>query len=103
MEAKEQQGEERRRAVRRELSIPCQTTAVGFDGQEMNQMFTRDVSQTGAFLKTDRPFPLASEIRMILDLGKIIVKAIGEVVRVEAEGMAVAFMRTEVVPVRVTD
>ncbi len=74
------------------LSIPTKAKLLGpGDSQGYQVMITRDISERGAFLKTRSPFPLASELKMILDMGKFLVKVLGNVVRVEAEGMAVVF------------
>lgn len=85
-----------------EMSIPTKAKMSDSPGDEegYTEMVTKDISNRGAFFKTRQPFPIASEIRLILDLGKLLVRAVGNVVRVEADGIAVAFTRTEVAAVR---
>lgn len=92
---------DRRNTTRISLSIPSKAKLNGHaDKIDYQEMVTRDISNRGAFFETASPFPLASELRLILDMGKLLVRAIGSVVRVDTEGMAVAFIRTEVAAVR---
>lgn len=65
---------------------------------QYHEVITRDISNRGAFIETNVPFSLASELRVILDLGKYLVWAIGSVVRIEKHGVAVAFSHTELTP-----
>ncbi len=66
------------------------------NGEEVLELFTRDVSSSGAFFLTNKPLPIDTTLAMTLFLpvgqsaiGKIGVA--GKVVRTEEEGMAVRF------------
>ncbi len=68
------------------------------EGEEVLELFTRDVSSKGAFFLTSNPLPIDTTLAMTLFLpvgqsaiGKIGVA--GKVVRTEDEGMAVRFDR----------
>jgi hypothetical protein len=89
---------ERRRAPRMEMRIPAHISMSALKERpaKPRKMITRDVSQLGAFFECKEPFPLAAEIKMILDLGKHVVEAMGKVVRVDSLGMAVAFSQAQV-------
>lgn len=101
MEPNRHVGDNRRQSTRIALSIPTKAKLKDQgDNQGYKSMVTRDISNRGAFFKTDSPFPLASELKVVLDMGKMLVKAVGNVVRVEAEGMAVAFTWTDVAVVK---
>jgi hypothetical protein len=84
--------DERRQAARLALEIPghakvCQGENCG----DTCQLITKDVSEKGAYFYCKEPFPLATELKMILKLGKRLGEAIGQVVRVDDQGMAVYF------------
>ena len=101
MELKRQIDGNRRQSTRIVLSIPVKAKLQGPAGnQEFQSVVTRDISNRGAFFITRSPFPLASQLQMILDMGKMLVKAVGSVVRVDADGMAVAFTNADVAVVR---
>ncbi len=68
---------------------------------ETQQLTTRDVSMNGAYLLTKKPLPLGTKVKVdvILSLEgvaqqktrKALIKAFGEVLRTDREGMAIGF------------
>jgi hypothetical protein len=67
-----------------------------WDGEETRELFTRDISSDGAFLVTDDPLPVDTNLNLTLYLlvgqslkSKITVD--GRVIRSEPCGMAVRF------------
>jgi hypothetical protein len=78
------------------VSLPGET-----DPADMGNMVTRDVSMSGVYLVTDAPLPVGSKVNvdMILTLGgrkkhdaqQAWIKASGEVLRTDSQGMAVSF------------
>lgn len=82
------------------MRITCQAL-LDEDSGASCEMVTRDVSHTGAFFVTSHAVAVSSKIKVLMNLGKHLAETVGEVVRVEAEGFAVAFLQTEVVPIRI--
>ena len=78
------------------VSLPGET-----DPTDMGNLVTRDVSMSGVFLLTDSPLPVGSKVNvdMVLTLGgkkkqnaqQAWIKASGEVLRTDNQGMAVSF------------
>jgi hypothetical protein len=78
------------------VSLPGET-----DPTDMGNLVTRDVSMSGVFLLTDTPLPVGSKVNvdMVLTLGgknnqnaqQAWIKASGEVLRTDNQGMAVSF------------
>ena len=93
-------GSERRQTFRQDMRIVCQAFIDEASGESC-EMVTRDVSHTGAFFETGHSVDVSSKIKVMMDLGKHLVEIVGEVVRVEAEGFAVAFFQTQVVPIKI--
>ena len=68
---------------------------------ESQHLITRDVSMNGAYLLTDHPLPLGTKVKVDVILSmegakqqkirKALIKAFGEVLRTDGEGMAVGF------------
>jgi len=95
---------EEARDRRQGIRLPMEITALAeeMENRGDNRLMSvksRDVSYTGAFFNCRVPFGLGSIVKLIMYLGNMIVEAFAKVVRVEAEGMAVHFTRTTVVPV----
>jgi hypothetical protein len=66
------------------------------DGEEVLELFTRDVSSKGAFFLTGNPLPVDTSLSMTLYLPvgesvNSVLSVAGKVVRTEDEGMAVRF------------
>jgi hypothetical protein len=66
------------------------------NGEEVLELFTRDVSSKGAFFVTDNPLPIDTTVAMtlFLPIGQFAISKIGiagKVVRTEEQGMAVKF------------
>jgi PilZ domain len=66
------------------------------NGEEVVELFTRDVSSKGAFFLTSEPLPIDTTLDMTLFLpvGQTLhsrISVAGKVVRTEDEGMAVRF------------
>jgi hypothetical protein len=66
------------------------------NGEEVLELFTRDVSSKGAFFLTSEPLPINTPLDMTLFLpvGRSLhsrISVAGKVVRTEDEGMAVRF------------
>jgi len=65
------------------------------DGEEILELFTRDVSSKGAFFLTSSPLPIETTlaITLFLPIGQATsrLSVAGKVVRAEDEGMAVQF------------
>lgn len=68
---------------------------------ESHRLTTRDVSMNGAYLLTQQPLPLGTKVKVDVILSmegakqqkirKALIKAFGEVVRTDGEGMAIGF------------
>jgi hypothetical protein len=68
---------------------------------ESHHLTTRDVSMNGAFLLTKQPLPLGTKVKVDVILSmegakhqkmrKALIKAFGEVLRTDGEGMAIGF------------
>ncbi|MGD8522881.1 MAG: PilZ domain-containing protein [Desulfobacterales bacterium] len=68
---------------------------------ESHRLTTRDVSMNGAYLLTSQPLPLGTKVKIDVILSmegvkqqkmrKALIKAFGEVLRTDGEGMAVEF------------
>jgi len=66
------------------------------DGEEVLELFTRDVSSKGAYFYTANPLPIDTSLNMTLFLpvGQALSSKLsidGKVVRIEGDGMAVRF------------
>jgi hypothetical protein len=66
------------------------------NGEEVVELFTRDVSSKGAFFLTLEPLPIdtALDMTLFLPVGRSLhskISVAGKVVRAEEEGMAVRF------------
>jgi hypothetical protein len=66
------------------------------DGEEILELFTRDVSSLGAFFMTGNPLPVDTSLSMTLFLPvgeseRSKINVAGKVVRTENDGMAVRF------------
>ena len=85
---------ERREALRLNLEVPVTTDFIDqfpLACQASPQVRTRDLSPDGAFLVGDFVCAAGSFLRLILDMGKTVVEAVGRVVRIETDGIAIAF------------
>lgn len=92
------------------LKIPAQASVVDGDGvEQIGDFETCDICAGGAFLNTNEPLPVGSEIKLDLVIAidelrkvkgnKVTIKVKGEVVRVEDDGMAVKFgEKFEIIP-----
>jgi hypothetical protein len=92
-----------KRAVERfDLNLEAYVLANGEPFTNQPQVLTtRDVSMNGAYLLTDKPFPIGTEVKIdvILPLEslmhgvkqKALIKACGSVLRTDSEGMAIRF------------
>lgn len=68
---------------------------------ESHHLTTRDVSMNGAYLLTGQPLPLGTKVKVDVILSmeevkqqkmrKALIKAFGEVLRTDGEGMAIGF------------
>jgi hypothetical protein len=105
---------DRRQLPRYQLRTPAIVKAAVQDQGTVAELYTRDVSSSGAFFPTDHPLPAGASVEITLYLmisafgewrrwpHKVNVTTNGTVVRAEREGMAVAFDRQyQLVPVPV--
>jgi hypothetical protein len=93
MEARE--AEERRTLQRFTLRLQAILKELR-DRESSVELFTRDISSDGAFLLTDSPLPLDSDVEVTLflpagEIRKSKIRVDGRVVRAEREGIAVRF------------
>lgn len=70
-------------------------------GIENTDLFTRDISSKGAFIRTSKPLDSGVKVELFVTLptGESYLKVTGKVVRVEQDGMAIQFNRPFIVPV----
>ena len=96
--------EERRRLERFEINSPARVLVhAGSDKEAEYNLTTRDVSSAGAFLFSSQPLPQGTSVRMEFvisldtlqrlagDKGRAKVKVKGEVIRSDANGIAIRF------------
>lgn len=93
---------ERRTANRMDLEISTRAELVGIEnkGGEVSWLITKDVSASGAYLRCENPFPVASKLRLLMDMGRHWVEIMGNVVRVDSQGMGVQFATVQVTDAR---
>ena len=97
------------------LKLPAQASLVDSEGvEQISEFETCDICAGGAFLNTNEPLPVGSEIKLDLILAidelrkikgnKVKIKVKGEVVRIEEGGMAVKFdEKFEIIPSKAED
>ena len=92
---------EKRRAERFDLVFPVLLKSSGAENMEL---FTRDISSKGAFIRTAKPLEsgVKVELSVTFPTGEIYLNVSGKVVRVEQDGMAVQFNRPGLVSVSAT-
>jgi len=89
---------EKRKIERFDLVFPVRLKS---NGVENSDLFTRDISSRGAFIRTSKPLDsgVKVELSVTFPTGEIYLNVTGKVVRVEQDGMAIQFSRPSLVPV----
>ena len=94
-------GADKRKMERFDLKLPAKVALAGHEDDPPQEMTTKDVSAGGAFIHTEAPLPVGTEVRIELVLpleelkkleGKTAqIKVTGAVIRSNHRGMAVSF------------
>lgn len=83
---------EKRRAERFDLVFPVRLQSSGIENLDL---FTRDISSKGAFVRTAAPLDagVKVELSVAFPTGEMYFNVVGKIVRVDKDGMAVQFDR----------
>jgi hypothetical protein len=86
---------ERRNSERLSLRLACLLHELK-DKQHILKLYTRDISNSGAFFYIDRPLTLDTEVEMVISLclassGPGLTNASGKVIRSDKKGIGVRF------------
>jgi hypothetical protein len=83
---------EKRRTLRLDFIFPVRLKSNGFEGVDL---FTRDLSTRGAFIRTSSPLVVGVHVELLVTYptGELYLNVPGKVVRVENDGMAIQFIR----------
>ncbi len=97
------------------LKLPAKASVINSDGvEQVSDYETCDICAGGAFLNTNEPLPVGSELKLDLILAidelkkikgnKVKIKVKGEVVRIDGEGMAIKFdEKFDIIPSKIED